>query len=301
MNVLAIVNPLSGARAHPEIARRRVALLERRFQDGGIDGGVRITERAHHAAELALEAVQSGVCTVIACGGDGTVNEIGSVLADTATTLGVIPAGSGNGFAAALGLPRDPVAALEIALAGEERAVDVGEIDGRRFLNIAGIGLDAVIAELFNAQEQGKRGMGPYFRIGLEQAFAYRGERYRVCLDGRAFDTRALLIAFANGREYGSGARIAPHAREDDGLLEAVIVEDRPPLSRLWLARHLITRTPQRAERVRFESVVQATIETDRPIAYHVDGEPGRGGTTVAVRVRPGALRIRAPRRTSKR
>ena len=297
MNVLAIVNPLSGARAHPEIAQRRVALLERRFEAGGIDGAVRITERAHHGADLAREAVQSGVRTVIAFGGDGTVNEIASVLVDTTTALAVIPAGSGNGFAAALGLPRDPAAALEIALTAEERAIDVGEIDGRCFFNIAGIGLDAVIAERFNAQEQGKRGMGPYFRIGLAQAFAYHGERYRVWMDGRPIDTRALLIAFANGTEYGSGARIAPHAREDDGLLEAVIVEDRPPLSRLWVARHLITRTPRRASRVRFESVVQATIETDRPIADHVDGEPGHGGTTVAVRIRPGALRVRAPHR----
>jgi YegS/Rv2252/BmrU family lipid kinase len=301
MNVLAIVNPLSGARAHPEIAQRRVALLERRFEADRIDGVVRLTERANHAAELALEAVQAGVRTVIAWGGDGTVNEIGSVLVDTDTTLAVIPAGSGNGFAAALDLPRDPAAALEIALSGDERAIDVGEIDGRRFFNIAGVGVDAVIAERFNAQEKGKRGMGPYFRIGVGQAFAYHGEQYRVWLDGHAFDVRALLIAFANGCEYGSGARIAPHARQDDGLLEAVIVEDRPPLSRLWVARHLITRTPQKASGVRFASVVQATIETDRPIVYHVDGEPGRGGTTVAVRVRPRALRVRAPRKGGSR
>ena len=299
MNVLAIVNPLSGARAHPEIAARRVALLQQRFAALGIDGTVRLTERAHHASEMAEEAVRAGVSSVVAWGGDGTVNEVASALVDSGTILGVIPAGSGNGFAHALRLPHDARQAIEIALSADAKPVDVGEIDGRRFFNIAGIGLDAAVAERFNQQDQGKRGMVPYLKIGLGEAFRYRGNRYRVWLDGRVFETDALVIAFANGMEYGNGARIAPHALVDDGRLEAVVVEDRSPMARLWVARHLLTRTPQRASGVRFQSVVQATVETDRPIAYHVDGEPGRGGTTVAVRVRPGALRVRVPRRSS--
>ncbi len=105
-----------------------------------------------------------------------------------------------------------------------------------------------------------------------------------------------MFIAFANGVEFGNGVRIAPHARPDDGKLEAIVVEDRPLASRLWLARHLITRDPRNAARVRYQSVVQARIETDRPILYHVDGEVGRAGSTVVVRIRPHALRVRVPR-----
>jgi YegS/Rv2252/BmrU family lipid kinase len=295
MNVLAIVNPLSGARAHPEIAARRVALLERRFDADGIDGCVRMTERSHHAAELAAEAVRSGVKIVIAWGGDGTVNETAGVLTGTDVVLCVIPAG----FANALRIPHDPLRAIEVALAGEERVVDVGEIDGRRFFNVAGIGFDATVAEQFNRQEQGQRGMLPYVRLGIRELFRYHGSHYRCWLDGSVLDTDALFIAFANGIEFGNGVRIAPHARVDDGKLEAVVVEDRSLGGRLWLARHLITRNPRNAARVHFHSIAQATIETDRPIVYHVDGEPGRGGTTVAVRVHPGALRVRAPRRQS--
>ena len=299
MNVLAIVNPLSGARAHPEIAAHRVALLERRFKADGIDGCVRLTERSHHAAELTEEAVRSGARFVIAWGGDGTINETAGVLTGTGVVLGIIPAGSGNGFANALRIPHDPRQAIDVALAGEDCAVDVGEIDGRPFFNVAGIGFDATVAEQFNRQAQGKRGMLPYIRLGLRDLFHYKGSRYRCWFDGTAFDTDALFIVFANGREFGNGVRIAPHARLDDGKLEAIVVEDRSLAGRLWLARHLITRNPKNAERVRFQSIVQATVETDRPILYHVDGEPGRAGTTVAVRIKPGALRVRTPKQSA--
>lgn len=301
MNVFAIVNPLSGARAHPERATRRVALLNERFTADGIDAVVRVTERPRHASALAAEAVRAGARTVIAWGGDGTVNEVAGALVGTATSLGVVPSGSGNGFAAALGIPLDPRDAIDVALRGYELPTDVGEMDGRPFFNIAGIGLDAVIAEKFNAQDAGKRGMGPYFKIGFGEVFRYIGSRYRLCLGDERIEVDALLLAFANGMEYGNGARIAPHARMDDGRLEAVVVEDRSPLRRLWLARHLLTRTPQKAERVRFRSIERATVETDHPIRFHVDGEFGLGGCSVTVGVTPGALIVRVPKGTHDR
>jgi len=295
MNVIAIVNPLSGAGAHPEVVAARVALLMARFGAAGLCGTVHITERPHHAVELARAAVQAGADTVVAWGGDGTVNEIGGVLAGTRTTLGIIPAGSGNGCAAALGIPRSPEAAIEVVLHGATRAIDAGDIDGRLFFNIAGIGADAAIAARFNACEQGRRGQWPYVRIGLVQAFRYRAGTYRIVLDDRRIEVRALFIAFANGQEYGSGARIAPHARVDDGRLEAIVAEDRSPLARLWTARHLLTRTPLKASRVTFASITRATVEGEGPITYHADGEPGVAGSCVRIAVHPGALRVRVP------
>src|SRR4029453_4250847 len=103
MDVFAIVNPLSGAGANPGVAAERVALLTERFAANGTDGVVHLTGHRGHAAELASIAVAQGARTVLAWGGDGTINEIGSIVAGTASALGIIPAGSGNGFAAELG------------------------------------------------------------------------------------------------------------------------------------------------------------------------------------------------------
>jgi len=248
-----------------------------------------------HVYRLA-EAVAQGARVVLAWGGDGTINEIASVLTGTPSTLAVIPAGSGNGFARELGIPWTPDAAVDVAVRGRDRAIDAGEIDGRLFFNIAGIGVDAVIAEQFNAQGKlGRRGLVPYVRIGLRECFTYRSRRYRVTLDGEEIHSNALVIAFANGREYGNRIRLAPHARMADGKLEALVVEDRSPILRLWAARHLALGKADRAARITTRSITSALVETDGDILYHVDGEIGRGRDRVEVRIRPGALKVRVP------
>lgn len=292
-DVVAIVNPLSGAGAIPHVAERRVALLTERFAAAGITGIVHLTERPRHAGDLARAAIAAGARILIAWGGDGTINEVGTAVAGTSAVLGIVPAGSGNGFASEIGVPKDPRAAIDVALLGRDRPIDAGELDGRLFFNIAGIGFDAVIAERFNAQALGRRGMGPYVRIGIRETFRYRAAAYRIVLDGEELRTTALLIAFANGREYGNGIRVAPHARMDDGKLEAMVVEDRAPLSRLWCGRHLALGTANKAARVITRSIASATVETGDDILYHVDGEIGRARGAVHVRIRPKLLTVR--------
>ena len=296
--VVAIVNPLSGAGASPDAASRRVAFLERRFASAGIGGRVHVTERGGHARELARAALDGGASLVIAWGGDGTINEVASTLAGSRTVLGIIPAGSGNGFANELRLPVEPGLALDTALHGRDRTIDGGEFDGRLFFNIAGAGIDAVVAEQFNARALGRRGLLPYVQIGLREAFRYRGLRYRVILDGDEIVTNALLIAFANGREYGNHIRIAPGAKLDDGKLEAVVVEDRSPVARLWSCRHLALGTIARAPGIVLRGVTTAAIEVegaDGDIVYHLDGEIGRARGRIDVRVLPQALTVRVP------
>jgi diacylglycerol kinase (ATP) len=294
MDVFAIVNPLSGAGANSGVAADRVALLTERFAASGTDGSVHLTRHRGHAAELATIAVAQGARTVLAWGGDGTINEIGSVVAGTPSALGIVPAGSGNGFAAELGVPRHPPDAIDVVIHGRDRLVDAGELDGRLFFNIAGIGFDAVVAKEFNARGTiGNRGMGPYVRIGVTQMFRYRAGTYRVTLDGDQFVSKALVIAFANGREYGNRIRVAPQALVDDGKLEAVIVEDRGPLARLWAGRHLALGTADKAARVIVRSIASARVETDGDILYHLDGEVGRAQGAVTIRVLPRVLKVR--------
>jgi diacylglycerol kinase (ATP) len=293
VKVAAIINPVSGAGADANAAARRIAILTEQLERRGLRASISLTTHGGHARELAAAAARDGADLAIVWGGDGTVNEAGTALLGTETALGLVPAGSGNGLAAALDTPRDPVAAIGRALDGRRRAIDAGIIAGRFFFNIAGIGVDARIARRFNERGQGSRGPLPYFAIGISEGYRYGGQDYEVDLDGDRRRLRALLIAFANGQEYGTGARISAAARLDDGLLDAVVVEDRSVIARFWHARHLRSGTPGRAPRVTTRHVRHAVIRSEAPMEYHVDGEVGRADGELEVSIRPGALWIK--------
>jgi diacylglycerol kinase (ATP) len=299
MPVVAIINPISGAGSNQSVRSERVSLVRAEAERRGLRAEIHLTEHAGHARELAAASAAAGATLVIAWGGDGTLNEIGSALLDTGTTLGVVPAGSGNGLAAALAVPRAPSAALKVAFDGQTRAIDAGVIAGRPFFNIAGIGFDAHVARLFNARGGGRRGGWPYVMIGIREGCRYTGRDYRLELDGEHRDLRALLIAFANGREYGNGARIAPHAALDDGWLDAVVVAERAVVARFWHARHLALGTAHLAPDVTVRRITRALVQTPGEIDFHVDGEPCVARDRVAVSIRPGALRVRVPQAVS--
>jgi len=294
MRITAIINPVSGAGLDASAADRRVGLLRDALARDGLSASIHLTERSGHARELAQRAVASGADLAIVWGGDGTVNEAGSALVDSSTALGLVPAGSGNGLAAGLCVPWDPVAAIQKAISSPARSIDVGFLDDRPFFNVAGIGFDAHVAALFNRRARGSRGRWPYVFIGVREGCRYCGREYRVRLDNREHRSKALLLAFANGREYGSGACIAPGAKLDDGLLEAAIVEDRSILARFWHTRYLAMGAFDRTPGVQIHQVRSATIETGGPIEYHLDGEPGVTSNRVEVRIQPGALKVRA-------
>jgi diacylglycerol kinase (ATP) len=293
VRIAAIINPISGAGADNDQAARRIAVLTAQLDRRGLRAAISITRRAGHARELATAAASESTDLVIVWGGDGTINEAGAALLGTSTAIGLVPAGSGNGLAAALGTPRDANAAISRALDGERRAIDAGIIGGRPFFNIAGVGVDARIARRFNERALGTRGPWPYIAIGVQEGCRYCGQEYELQLDGESRRLRALLIAFANGQEYGIGARLAATARLDDGLLDAVVVEDRSVLARFWHARHLASGTPERAPRVTVRRVRTALIRAAQSIEYHVDGELGVADREVEVSIRPAALWVR--------
>ena len=296
MSIVAIINPMSGAGTNPSAAERRIGLVRSEAQRRGLSAEIHLTERAGHAREIAARSASANVDLVIVWGGDGTINEVGAALIGSTTTLGLVPAGSGNGLAAALGAPHDPLAALRSAFDGRTRTIDAGLMANRAFFNIAGIGFDARIARLFNERGAGRRGRLPYVVIGIREGCRYEGVEYGLNLDGDRRRVRALLIAFANGREYGMGARIAPQAELDDGLLDATVVEYRPLFARFWDARHLATGTAHRARSVSTKRVTQAVIESDGPMEFHVDGELGVAERRIEVKILPGALKVRVGR-----
>ncbi len=224
MNVAIVINPVSGTGGRPEVARDRAAVAAAFLQSHGIDGEVQVTEYRGHARELAAAALGRGASLVVAWGGDGTVNEVGTALAFRDAVLGIVPSGSGNGLARELGIPFDPHASLAVAVRGVERRIDSGEIDGHLFFNVAGLGLDARVAHEFAALGLLRRGFRRYVEITTRELFRNECDEHEITADGIAMRRRTLMVAIANGRQYGNGAIIAPRARRDDGPRGGVVV-----------------------------------------------------------------------------
>jgi diacylglycerol kinase family enzyme len=187
------------------------------------------------------------------------------------------------------------MAALAAAFDGDTRTIDVGFMAGRPFFNIAGIGFDARVAKLFN-ERTGSRGGWPYVVIGVREGCRYRAVDYDLRLDDESRHVRALLIAFANGREYGMGVRIAPGAELDDGILDTAIVGECRVMARFWHARHLAMGTVHLAPNVSTRRLTRAIVERDGPMEFHVDGEHGVVQNRIEVSIRPAALRVRVAR-----
>jgi YegS/Rv2252/BmrU family lipid kinase len=290
MRAAIIINPVSGrgqqgqASTKETLARAAAAALR-------IDVDVAVTTHAGHARDLARAFIAGGADTVVAWGGDGTINEVGGAVAGTSAVFGMVPAGSGDGFATTLGASRDPRRALAAALDGRIRAIDVGMVNGRPFLNLAGIGFDARVARRFNLLT--RRGGLPYLFIGLHEGLTYRGTRYAIHLDDQPFDLEAFLIVFANGQQYGNNAVIAPGALFDDGLLDALIVDARPFVPQLWRARRLFMGRDRTINGIVRQPVRKAVVESTEPIELHLDGECTDVGKRIEVSVSPGALRVR--------
>jgi len=291
LSVAIIINPISGG-ARPGTAERRARIAIEAVERHGDRPEVFITERPGHAKDLALAAAARGMRLVIAWGGDGTINEVASALVFGDVPLAIVPAGSGNGLARELGVSWRPARAIASALAAESRVVDVGEIAGRYFVNIAGIGFDAEVAERFNRPENTTRGLRGYAMLTARSFLTYRAREYCVTAGPQQVRIRALMIVIANGTEFGNRILIARGARVDDGMLDVVIVEDRSlagTLARIpWLVARQIHRVPQWSMR----PARRVTIECDEPMIFHVDGEPVTGATRLDARIHPGALRV---------
>jgi len=294
VNAVAILNPRAGLAA----ARARAALLRSpRWREVE----VRLTTGPGDARRLAAAAAAAGAETVLAIGGDGTANEVAWGLLGTSTALGLVPRGSGNGLARTLRIPLAPDRALAALAEGVPRAMDIGLINGRPFLNVAGAGFDAQVGVDFHehGQRGGRRGVFTYVRLGLARTLNYRASSWTLEAGDGRFEGRALLVAFVNGRQYGGGAILVPGARLDDGLLDVVVIEEASALELAWNATRLFTGTIESYRRYRHLPASRVVLTADGPVPHHRDGEPEPAGLRIEATVTPKALRILVPRATA--
>ena len=289
-----IINPISGG-VSAERARARAELASAIVDRHGDPAEVFVTERPGHARELTKAAVARGARLVMAWGGDGTINEVASALAFGEVPLGIVPAGSGNGLARQLSIGTKPDVAIRHAIAAEPRRIDLGQIDDRLFVNLAGIGFDAHVAWKFSHESNRRRGLATYASLAARALLTYEPASYTVQtgpVDEACAPVRAILITVANSPEFGNGAVIAPGAKVDDGLLDLVVMEERSRINTIAQVPRLFRGTVDRAKGCSIRRIARATIASDRPMVYHVDGEPAQGGTSLRVRVHPGALYV---------
>jgi len=296
MRVGIVINPISGRRgSRPGEPARRRAFTESRTAAAGINATIVMTEGQGHARRLSQTFVDQGYDTVIAMGGDGTVNEVAQALVGTTTALGILPCGSGDGLARGLRLPAHPDGAMRMALSKSVTVIDVGTAGDRIFLNIAGIGFDAAVARAFAGRST--RGAVGYVKSGVTLAWSYAAARYEVRWHSgdvvEARQGRKFLVAFANASTYGNGAVLAPAASLQDGMLDVVLVDAGRPLEQFWRGRRLFWRRGSPARGLERSRATRATVHGST-LVCHVDGEVFETSGTLEIGVRPAALRVRS-------
>lgn len=291
---VVVINPLSGRGRHDNQVHAHAALARERLAAHGIEALVRPTTTAGDAHRFAREAVEAGCGLVVAWGGDGTVNEVASALMHTRVPLAIVPAGSGNGLAADLGIPFDAGAALSLAAAGHTIAIDAGQVDACCFFNIAGVGIDAVIAARFAERGLQQRGPLAYLRLTSAELLSFRAQRYLLTFDDEAVTHEAILVALANGRQYGNRVFIAPGAKLDDGLLEVVVVGRLSMWGVACRLPSLFRGTLKAGPGIVMRATRTLRVQAPGPIPFHVDGEPRLGRDALIVQTHPGCLLVRA-------
>ncbi|GAA3090650.1 diacylglycerol kinase family protein [Streptomyces roseofulvus] len=288
----AVVNPTAGGSS----GTAGLLPLARLLREAGAGLDTVYSRSLEHARELALRAGERGH-VVLAVGGDGMAGGIGGALSGTDTVLGLVPAGRGNDFARALGLPTDAPGLAAVLLGGEPRAVDTIEVESATHartcvLGSVYAGVDAVANRHANASRI-LRGAASYYAGGLRAVLAWKPAHYRITVDGVRHERTGYTVVAANSGFYGFGRNIAPGARLDDGLLDVVVIREAP--KRLFFAMMNELKTGAHLNRPQVEILrgKEIRVEADRPLPYGADGEVD-ATLPVTLRVRPGALRVLA-------
>jgi len=289
LKTLFLVNTRSGTARKYDVA----ALIRDSCADWKTAFEIAPCERKEDLDAIIDGAERDGYDVVYAVGGDGTVHEIAKRLVGRDLALGILPIGSGNGFARHIGLPMDSRASLRAC--GERRIVtiDTAEVNGIRFLGVMGIGFDAWIADRFAVA--GSRGFMTYVKVGVREVLTYRAEEYEIDIDGARRTMKAKIITIANSSQYGNDAKIAPHASVQDGLLDVVTIADISLLRAPFIAMRLFRGTIDRSSAVTTTRGREITIRRAAPGPVHLDGEPFTMAEILNIRVRPASLKVLLP------
>lgn len=280
-----LVNPSAGGGRAAALIPRLEAALDAR----GIERRIVLTEGLEHGRSEALAAADSGSVPVVVSG-DGLIGQVGGALAGSGATMGLIPGGRGNDLARVLGIPSELEDAVDVLAAAAVREIDVGEVNGARFLGIASCGFDSDANRIANRARLVK-GALVYAYAALRALAAWKPARFAVTIDGARHELRGYSVAAANSKAYGGGMLIAPDAELDDGQLDVVTTAEVGKLRFLVNLPKVFKGAHVANEEVVVRRGAEVRIESDRPFAVYADGDH-LADLPATVRVLPRALRL---------
>lgn len=289
-SIVVIVNPIAGVRPKDVIP----GIVREVLPSDMFDVEIRYTEYAGHASEIAKEAVAKGIDTVVAIGGDGTINETAKSLIGSETALGIVPMGSGNGLARHIQIPLELSRALEVVRQGHRDKIDYGDVNGHIFFCTAGVGFDAVVSHEFAE----KKGRGPinYAKSAIEVFASYNPMTYSIYTDDGTVCEKAFLIAIGNAAQWGNNAFITPRASMTDGLLDITLVKPFPVVEAPQMAMQLFAGNldeNQHVKTLRSENIRIVLPEPNSVV--HVDGEPFELDGILNIRIHKAGLYVLTP------
>jgi diacylglycerol kinase (ATP) len=286
-----ITNPKSGRRRHAA----ELAAITAALEAGGFSLEQHPTSFAGEGTVIARDLARRGLEVVFAFGGDGTVREVAAGLLGTHTALGILPGGTVNLMATALGIPRNPVAAARLLSQLPARALDVGLAGSSPFLMMASAGLDARILAGLNADFKSRFGRLAVILQGLREWWRYGYPKFAVVADGEVL--AASFAAVSNIPLYGGGFRLSPNAFPDDRQLELVVFRGIGRFTTLSFILDVIRAVHTRRKDVSIRSVRDVVFEVPANSGSQVDGDLCKEGTPLHVRLSPTPLLVLAPER----
>lgn len=282
--ILFIINPISGGKSKlgfPQMAAQ--------YLDNSIfDSEYIFTEKAGHAKEIGAQHADKDI--IVAVGGDGTINEIASVLEGTAKCLGIIPYGSGNGLARAMAIPLKDTQAIARLNNLNCTRIDSGTLNDRKFFNMAGVGFDAHISKCF--AEHTSRGLGGYVQTTFREINSYLSEDYVLEIDGQVYERNAFMVSIANSSQYGNNAHISPFASVKDGFLDICIIRPFPLYIFPAMGYRMFRKTTHKSKFVEIIKGRDIRITRRSAGAVHVDGEPQLMDAELNIKIKPLSLSV---------
>ena len=286
ISILFIINPISGT-GEKKIVEE---LIKEELTHSKFEVSIRYTEAVGHATMIAKEGVEAYVDVIVAVGGDGSVNEVAKGLIGTNVKMGIIPAGSGNGFARHLNIPMDKRKAVILLNKLHSKSVDTASVNDQLFVGTAGVGFDAHIGLKFD--EASTRGFWTYLKLTFKEYFNYKEQSYQISIDQKkTVNEKAFFMSFCNINQWGNNVFISPNSNIEDGLIRVVLIRKMNLLSVPFFAFRLFSKSVDKSKY--YKEFSGKKVEVNQSInLIHIDGEPIRLGQRLLVEIKPLSLRV---------
>lgn len=288
-NLLFVINPIAGDIEKEDLEEGIVTICE----EHDITYDIYRTTGEKDKETIKAKMAENAYDAVFAAGGDGTVSIVASLLIGSATPLGIIPLGSGNGLSKDLDIPQDTEESLELIHRNIIRNIDTITLNGHPSIHLSDLGFNALVVKGFC--EGGTRGPGSYARVALQEYLGYESKTYRIETDIETFEGKAFMVTIANANAFGSNANINPNGVLNDGRFEICLIEPFPKAAGIAILYKLYTDSIDTSVYTRRLSCKTATIYNLEHEVMHIDGEPVDLGDKITVQMHPKSLKVILP------